>query len=74
MWSVAQLRPNQTHIATRNLKRQRYNSFNPCFETRKLYRNKLVIVHEPVFPGYLFVEIVDGQRWVPIDSTNASLS
>ena len=46
------------------------STFNPVFEKRKLdRRRKLVVVNEPLFPGYLFVEILQDQRWVPIRST-----
>jgi transcriptional antiterminator RfaH len=29
----------------------------------------VVQVPEPVFPCYVFIELADGQRWVPINST-----
>ena len=32
-------------------------------------RRKLITVSEPLFINYLFVELLDGQRWPPINST-----
>jgi transcriptional antiterminator RfaH len=69
MWCAAIVRPNQTHIALSNLKRQSYNSFSPIYETKKLLGSRLVRVNELLFPGYVFVELADGQRWPPINST-----
>jgi transcription antitermination factor NusG len=69
MWSVAQIKPGQLDLALTNLTRQGYGTFNPSFEKRKLdRRRKLAVVNEPLFPGYIFVEILKDQRWVPIRS------
>ena len=38
-------------------------------ETELDRRRKLVVVDEPLFPGYIFIEILQDQRWVPIRST-----
>jgi transcriptional antiterminator RfaH len=70
MRSACQIRPNQVIIALRNLIRQGYNTFHPVFETKRLYRGKLTVVKEPLFPGYVFIELLSNQRWVPINSTS----
>jgi transcriptional antiterminator RfaH len=69
VWSVAAIKPNQIHIAIVNLERQGFPSFHPCFEAKRIVRNKLVTVQEPVFPGYLFIHISADQYWVPINNT-----
>jgi transcriptional antiterminator RfaH len=69
MWSAAQVHPNQSHIAIRNLDRQGFTAFHPTFEVKRRQRNKLVAVQEALFPGYLFIEILPAQRWAPIAST-----
>jgi transcriptional antiterminator RfaH len=68
-WAAAQVHPNQSHIAIRNLARQGFNAFHPTFEARRRQRNKLVMVQQPLFPGYLFIEILPEQRWAAIAST-----
>jgi transcriptional antiterminator RfaH len=70
MWSVAQTKPGQLDLALTNLARQGYGTFNPAIEKKRLnHRRKLVTVNEPLFPSYIFVEIMQDQRWVPIRST-----
>jgi transcription antitermination factor NusG len=70
LWTVCSTKPGQLSLALVNLAQQGYHTFNPSFEKRKLdRRRKLVVVNEPLFPGYLFIEILKDQRWVPIRST-----
>ena len=70
MWGVCSTKPRQTDLAITNLARQGYGTFNPIFEKRKLdRRRKLITVNEPLFLNYLFIELLDGQRWPPINST-----
>ena len=70
MWSACRTKPGQTDLAIANLLRQGYSTFNPSFETRKLdRRRKLITVNEPLFLNYLFIELLDGHRWSPINST-----
>src|SRR6478609_1175175 len=70
MWGVCSTKPRQIELAITNLSRQGYGTFNPSFEKRKLdRRRKPIVVTEPLFTNYLFVELLDGQRWTPINST-----
>ena len=70
MWGVCSIKPRQIELAITNLARQGYGTFNPIFEKRKLdRRRKLITANEPLFLNYLFVELLDGQRWPPINST-----
>ncbi len=68
MWAVAQLQPYQTAaaVAVENSLRQKFTVFNPLVENKKLRRNKLVTVESGLFSGYLFIELINGQRWTPI--------
>jgi transcriptional antiterminator RfaH len=68
MWTVAQIKLNAIKVAIANLQRQHYVVFNPCFTLRKRRRNRLETVEQPLFPGYLLVEL-NGHRWMPINST-----
>jgi Transcription termination factor nusG len=70
MWTVAQTKPSQLGLALTNLARQGYHTSRPSIEKRKLdRRRKLITVNEPLFLNYLFIELLDGQRWPPINST-----
>jgi transcription antitermination factor NusG len=72
MWSVAQLRPTPkaASVAIINLERQGFGSFNPTFATRELQHKQLhPMLHRQVFPGYIFVNIREDQRWSSINYT-----
>ena len=69
MWTVAQLKPKQVERAIHNLKRQHFTVFNPVITVKRVIRNRVVRLPEPVFPSYVFIELADGQRWIPINST-----
>ena len=69
MWTVAQVKPKQLERAIINLERQHFTVFNPVFTVKRIVRNRVVQMPEPVFPSYVFIELTDGQRWVPINST-----
>ena len=69
MWTVAQVKPKQLERAIANLERQHFTVFNPVFTVKRIVRNRVVWLPEPVFPSYVFIELTDGQRWVPINST-----
>ena len=69
MWTVAQVKPKQVERAIKNLERQHFTVFNPVFTVKRVVKNRVVQVPEPVFPSYVFIKLADGQRWVPINST-----
>jgi len=69
MWTCAVLKPGQIQIALKNLERQNFHWFHPVFAVKRLVRGKPVTIFEPVFSGYLFIELVNGQRWMPINNT-----
>lgn len=54
-------------IAIENLKRQDFNYYQPLILERKKRRNKLQYVESPLFPCYLFVEIID--KWRSLQNT-----
>jgi transcriptional antiterminator RfaH len=69
MWSVAQVKPNQIGIAAVNLQRQGFTTFYPTFAATKLRRNKWTVIQEPLFIGYVFIELLPDQRWAAISTT-----
>ena len=69
-WFLAQLKPNCTRIADRNLKRQGFSTFLPMEERTSSRRGKFVNALQPLFPGYLFVAFNIAQgHWRKINAT-----
>ena len=69
-WYVVATRPNQESMALGNLTRQGYRVFLPEIRLKKRRQNRWVTVVEPLFPGYLFVQIAFGEDDpTPIRST-----
>lgn len=69
-WHLAQLRPNGSSLATRNLLRQGYEVFNPKHMVSKRRALRFEPREEQLFPGYLFVGLGQAKRqWGPINGT-----
>lgn len=70
-WFLAQFKPNCGHIAERNLKLQRFQTFLPKEESAKRVRSKFITAPRPLFPGYIFVAFNTGAgHWRTINSTH----
>lgn len=57
-WFLVQLKPNSAQIAKRNLERQGFRVFNPTRLITKRASSKFVDKHEQLFPGYMFVSMI----------------
>lgn len=69
-WYLAQLKPNSARIAERNLSRQGFHSFLPRIETTRRRAGRFITGEEPLFPGYIFVQIDrDRGGWRKVNST-----
>ena len=69
-WFAVAAKPRQEQVAEVNLKRQGYNAVLPLVEARKRRQNKWTTVTEPLFSGYLFVQLELGRdNLAPIRST-----
>ena len=66
-WLVVRTHPNSEKIAIKNLERQEFDYYQPLILERKIRRQQLTHVEQPLFPCYLFVQIVD--RWRSLQST-----
>jgi transcriptional antiterminator RfaH len=74
-WFLAQLKPNCSHIAKRNLKRQGYRTFLPMEDVTLQRRGQFVSAKRPLFPGYIFVAIyAAGGQWRYINATSGITS
>ncbi|MBA4501285.1 transcription/translation regulatory transformer protein RfaH [Marinobacterium marinum] len=69
-WYVVQSKPGQTDKAAQELCNQGFEVFLPLVRTVKLQRGKRIELTEPLFAGYLFIELSElSSNWRPIRST-----
>ncbi|MGE0383655.1 MAG: transcription/translation regulatory transformer protein RfaH [Gammaproteobacteria bacterium] len=69
-WYLVRCKPRGERTALENLARQQYRVFLPLLRVRRRRRGKFVPRVEPMFPGYLFVELAQGEDdFAPIRST-----
>lgn len=69
-WYLIQTKPGQTERAARELLNQGYEVFAPDIRQEKLRAGKRVKCIEPLFPGYVFIELSElDSNWRPIRST-----
>ncbi len=69
-WYVVQSKPGQAEKAAQELRNQGFEVFLPLVKVEKLKRGKRIEQEEPLFPGYLFIELSEvASNWRPIRST-----
>lgn len=69
-WFVVNTKPRQEQVALDNLQRQGYHAYLPRIAVQKRRRDQWHSVSEPLFPGYVFVQLTLGQdNTAPIRST-----
>lgn len=66
-WVVTRIHPNCDRMAETNLARQEFTYYGPKILERKIVRGRQQLVEQPLFPCYMFVQIVD--RWKALKST-----
>ena len=70
-WFLAQIKPNCTQMADRNLKQQGFRTFLPVEECTQNHRGRFVSTLRPMFPRYVVVAFdIAGGPWRKIRSTN----
>jgi len=69
-WFLAQVKPNCSQIARRNLKRQGYQTFLPLEDVTQQRKGRFITTKRPLFPGYIFVAF-DAARglWRTVNAT-----
>lgn len=73
-WYLVHTRSSDEGLAQAQLERQGFNAYYPRVVTRKRLRGKRVNVVCPLFPRYLFVQLVLGtQDFSPVRSTKGVL-
>lgn len=71
-WYLVHTKARQEDAAITNLQRQNFRCYMPMLYVEKVRRGKPVVVAEPMFPSYVFVQLDatgNGQSWSPIRST-----
>jgi transcriptional antiterminator RfaH len=73
-WYLVHTKARQEDTAITNLQRQNFRCYMPLLHLEKVRRGKSVVVAEPMFPSYVFVQLdtsdnIKGQSWSPIRST-----
>lgn len=69
-WYVIQCKPRQDVRALENLERQGFACYMPTLNAEKLLQGRKLLVREPLFPGYLFINLdAVNDNWYPIRST-----
>jgi transcription elongation factor/antiterminator RfaH len=73
-WYLVHTKGRQEDTAITNLQRQNFRCYMPMLYVQKVRRGKPLIVAEPMFPSYVFVQLdtsenMKGQSWSPIRST-----
>ena len=70
IWYVLQLKPNGLKLAETNLARQGYQTLMPMREISQQSKQRLQSVKRPLFPGYLFFGLDEGQvNWRSVTNT-----
>jgi transcriptional antiterminator RfaH len=73
-WYLIQCKPRQEVRAAENLRNQSYNCYLPMQQLERLRHGKTIMVCEPLFPGYLFIQLGDlSASWAPVRSTRGVL-
>lgn len=69
-WYVVRSKPGQTKRAVQELQNQGFEVFCPSITVEHIRAGKRVTCVEPLFPGYLFIELSElTSNWRPIRST-----
>jgi transcription antitermination factor NusG len=61
-WYALRVRSNQERIAEAVLNEKGYHSFLPLHRSTRRWSDRTKVIHQPVFPGYLFCEFDVTQR------------
>lgn len=62
LWFVAHTRPRCEKKLAQYCERQGLSFTLPCYRAAHKYRGKTVIFQKPLFPGYVFLHIINEQR------------
>ena len=62
LWFVAHTRPRREKKLKQYCEREGIPVTLPTYRSRHQYRGKSVVFAKPLFPGYVFVQLINGQK------------
>tara|TARA_B100000963_G_C22639517_1_gene679597 strand:- start:7133 stop:7612 length:480 start_codon:yes stop_codon:yes gene_type:complete len=68
-WIVVQTKSNSEQRAVLNLKNQGFKVFFPRVCKTKVFFRTAKRVLKPLFPGYIFVQLIEDQKFLKINNT-----
>lgn len=68
-WYLLRCKPKRDAQAKVNLESQGWNCFAPYIKIRKSRNGKTKCYTEPLFPGYIFIQLDNNVSWVSVNST-----
>ncbi|GGI96957.1 transcription/translation regulatory transformer protein RfaH [Halopseudomonas pertucinogena] len=73
-WYLVQCKPRQEIRAEENLRNQFFSCYCPLHTVEKIRQGKRVVTQQPLFPGYLFINLCRlSDSWHSIRSTRGVL-
>src|ERR1041385_4455048 len=71
-WYVAHTRPRREKKLTEYCERESLAVTLPCYRSVKKYRGKTVVFHKPLFPNYVFLQLLPHQKQVVYQSDHVA--
>ena len=68
-WYLVQCKSRQDGRALEHLQRQNFECFAPTRAVQSICAGKLRELEQPLFPGYLFIRMGEGDSWLSLRST-----
>jgi len=62
LWYVAHTRPRREKKLLQYCRRENLAAQVPCYDSARRYRGKTVVFNKPLFPGYVFLQLLKEQR------------
>jgi transcriptional antiterminator RfaH len=71
-WFVAHTRPRREKKLQEYCVRSGFASTLPCYQSIRKYRGKKVVFKKPLFPGYVFLQLLPDQRQAVLQSDHVA--
>ncbi|MDP2127612.1 MAG: transcription/translation regulatory transformer protein RfaH [Pseudohongiella sp.] len=68
-WYLLQVKTQQHARAEENLENQGFEFYSPVHKVKKIQRGHLLVKTEPLFPGYVFVQLDEFSSWRSLQAT-----
>src|SRR6185369_5687549 len=68
LWFVARTRPRCEKKLVQFCEREQLSATLPCYRAAHKYRGKTVVFRKPLFPGYVFLQLLNERRTTVLQS------